>query len=310
MSSTSPTSSISEGVLPLVSGGRSARDHRRHLADRGLHGDACSRVRRVRVRRPAVHDPGVPRRTRPTGSRSPSRSLRQQGHRRDPRAAGLHGRLPSDPVGAFIIRDRARHRHAARPQPGCVSHGAEGRHEAGLHGEPHALSWFVARRGRDRQEGARVRASTASASSRSRRSSARCRPRIRPRASSSTRARTRRSSSSSEAPSTSRTRSRRTHDDMEEASSRSSRQRPGRAPTLDNARNLLRSLFFDPKRYDLTKVGRYKLNQRLGVQVPEDVRVLTTEDIVALVRARRAPDAARRAGGCEGLCGRGRAAVP
>ncbi|HLE99376.1 MAG TPA: DNA-directed RNA polymerase subunit beta [Gaiellaceae bacterium] len=62
------------------------------------------------------------------------------------------------------------------------------------------------------------------------------------------------------------------------------KQRPGEPPTLDNARNLLRSLFFDPKRYDLTKVGRYKLNQRLGVGVPEDVRVLTTEDIVALVR--------------------------
>jgi DNA-directed RNA polymerase subunit beta len=62
------------------------------------------------------------------------------------------------------------------------------------------------------------------------------------------------------------------------------KQRPGEPPTLDNARNLLRSLFFDPKRYDLTKVGRYKLNQRLGVEVPEDTRVLTTEDIVALVR--------------------------
>ncbi len=42
------------------------------------------------------------------------------------------------------------------------------------------------------------------------------------------------------------------------------KQRPGEPPTLDNARNLLRALFFDPKRYDLTKVGRYKLNQRLG----------------------------------------------
>ena len=62
------------------------------------------------------------------------------------------------------------------------------------------------------------------------------------------------------------------------------KQRPGEPPTLDNARNLLRSLFFDPKRYDLTKVGRYKLNQRLGVSVPEDTRVLTTEDILALVR--------------------------
>ncbi len=45
-----------------------------------------------------------------------------------------------------------------------------------------------------------------------------------------------------------------------------------------------KALFFDPKRYDLTKVGRYKLNQRLGVDVPDDTRVLTTEDILALVR--------------------------
>jgi DNA-directed RNA polymerase subunit beta len=62
------------------------------------------------------------------------------------------------------------------------------------------------------------------------------------------------------------------------------KQRPGEPPTLDNARNLLRSLFFDPKRYDLTKVGRYKLNQRLGVDVPDDTRVLTTQDILSLVQ--------------------------
>ncbi len=62
------------------------------------------------------------------------------------------------------------------------------------------------------------------------------------------------------------------------------KQRPGEPPTLDNARNLLRALFFDPKRYDLTKVGRYKLNQRLSVDVPDDVRVLTKQDIVALVK--------------------------
>src|SRR5215204_5907937 len=62
------------------------------------------------------------------------------------------------------------------------------------------------------------------------------------------------------------------------------KQRPGEPPTLDNARNLLKALFFDAKRYDLTKVGRYKLNQRLGVDVPEDTRVLTTEDILALVQ--------------------------
>ena len=50
------------------------------------------------------------------------------------------------------------------------------------------------------------------------------------------------------------------------------KQRPGEPPTLDNSRNLVRALFFDAKRYDLTKVGRYKLNQRLGVSVPEDTR--------------------------------------
>jgi DNA-directed RNA polymerase subunit beta len=62
------------------------------------------------------------------------------------------------------------------------------------------------------------------------------------------------------------------------------KQRPGEPPTVENARNLLNALFFDPKRYDLTKVGRYKLNQRLQVDVPEDTRVLTTQDIIALVR--------------------------
>ena len=62
------------------------------------------------------------------------------------------------------------------------------------------------------------------------------------------------------------------------------KQRPGEPPTVDNARNLLNSLFFDPKRYDLTKVGRYKLNQRLEVEVPDATRVLTTQDIIALVK--------------------------
>ncbi|MEZ5098460.1 MAG: DNA-directed RNA polymerase subunit beta [Thermoleophilia bacterium] len=62
------------------------------------------------------------------------------------------------------------------------------------------------------------------------------------------------------------------------------KQRPGEPPTLENARNLLRGLFFDPKRYDLTKVGRYKLNQRLDVEVDEEIRVLTTQDILELVR--------------------------
>lgn len=59
------------------------------------------------------------------------------------------------------------------------------------------------------------------------------------------------------------------------------RLRPGEPPTVDSARSLLEALFFDPKRYDLAKVGRYKLNKKLNVGVPMDVHHLTKEDIVA-----------------------------
>ncbi len=62
------------------------------------------------------------------------------------------------------------------------------------------------------------------------------------------------------------------------------KQRPGEPPTLDNARALLEQLFFDSKRYDLTRVGRYKLNSRLGLDEPLDQRTLTHRDIVELVR--------------------------
>src|ERR1700741_5476922 len=62
------------------------------------------------------------------------------------------------------------------------------------------------------------------------------------------------------------------------------KQRPGEPPSVDNARNLLHQLFFDPKRYDLTRVGRYKLNSRLGLDIDLDVRVLTHDDIIALVK--------------------------
>ena len=62
------------------------------------------------------------------------------------------------------------------------------------------------------------------------------------------------------------------------------KQRPGEPPTLENSRALLRALFFDPKRYDLTRVGRYKLNSRLGLDVDPEVRVLTGRDLVELVR--------------------------
>jgi DNA-directed RNA polymerase subunit beta len=62
------------------------------------------------------------------------------------------------------------------------------------------------------------------------------------------------------------------------------KQRPGEPPSVDNARALLNQLFFDPKRYDLTRVGRYKLNARLGLDIDLDTRTLTHDDIIALVR--------------------------
>jgi DNA-directed RNA polymerase subunit beta len=62
------------------------------------------------------------------------------------------------------------------------------------------------------------------------------------------------------------------------------KQRPGEPPSVDAARSLLNQLFFDPKRYDLTRVGRYKLNSRLGLDLDLETRVLTHEDIIALVK--------------------------
>jgi DNA-directed RNA polymerase subunit beta len=59
---------------------------------------------------------------------------------------------------------------------------------------------------------------------------------------------------------------------------------PGELPSLDNARKWLRNLFFDPARYDLGSVGRYKLNKRLGLNVSLKERTLTNEDIVEIVR--------------------------
>src|SRR5947209_5287292 len=62
------------------------------------------------------------------------------------------------------------------------------------------------------------------------------------------------------------------------------KQRPGEPPSVENARALLNQLFFDPKRYDLTRVGRYKLNSRLGLDIDLDTRTLTHDDVLALVR--------------------------
>ena len=59
------------------------------------------------------------------------------------------------------------------------------------------------------------------------------------------------------------------------------RLRPGDPPTVTNAKALLKRLFFDPKRYDIGRVGRHKLNQKLGLQTDLLTRILTREDVVA-----------------------------
>ncbi len=61
------------------------------------------------------------------------------------------------------------------------------------------------------------------------------------------------------------------------------KQRPGEPPSVDAAYALLNQLFFDPKRYDLTRVGRYKLNSRLNLDIDLETRTLTHDDIHALV---------------------------
>ena len=60
------------------------------------------------------------------------------------------------------------------------------------------------------------------------------------------------------------------------------RLRPGEPPTVDSARSLLEGLFFNPQRYDLAKVGRYKIDKKLGIE--SDSSTLTVEDIVTAMR--------------------------
>ncbi len=59
--------------------------------------------------------------------------------------------------------------------------------------------------------------------------------------------------------------------------------RPGDPPSVSGGRQLLESRFFDDKRYDLGKVGRYKMNKKLGLSVPDNVRTLTIGDIITAV---------------------------
>ena len=60
--------------------------------------------------------------------------------------------------------------------------------------------------------------------------------------------------------------------------------RPGDPPTASNSRALLKRLFFDPKKYDLTRVGRYKINQKLSINVDSHQRIMVPEDFLAAVR--------------------------
>ncbi|GHO74755.1 DNA-directed RNA polymerase subunit beta [Ktedonobacter sp. SOSP1-85] len=60
--------------------------------------------------------------------------------------------------------------------------------------------------------------------------------------------------------------------------------RPGDPATLDNARSLVKNLFFNPRRYDLGNVGRYKLNRKLDLSIPQSQRILTQDDLVAIIR--------------------------
>jgi DNA-directed RNA polymerase subunit beta len=60
--------------------------------------------------------------------------------------------------------------------------------------------------------------------------------------------------------------------------------RPGEPPTIDTAQNMFHSLFFDPERYDLSAVGRVKMNMRLDLDAPDTMRVLRKEDIISVIR--------------------------
>ena len=62
------------------------------------------------------------------------------------------------------------------------------------------------------------------------------------------------------------------------------RLRPGDPPTAANAKALIKRLFFDAKRYDLGRVGRYKITQKLGVKDENDSRILTKQDLVAATK--------------------------
>jgi DNA-directed RNA polymerase subunit beta len=60
--------------------------------------------------------------------------------------------------------------------------------------------------------------------------------------------------------------------------------RPGDPPTLEGSRSLFQGMFFDPNRYDLSRVGRLKMNTKLGTELPLDQRVLTADDFILVLK--------------------------
>ncbi|MBV8901059.1 MAG: DNA-directed RNA polymerase subunit beta [Verrucomicrobia bacterium] len=74
------------------------------------------------------------------------------------------------------------------------------------------------------------------------------------------------------------------HDEEESLKDIYRRLRPGDPPTVANARGLLKRLFFDPKKYDLGRVGRYKINQKLGINVDLAERTLTKDDFIGAMK--------------------------
>ncbi len=74
-----------------------------------------------------------------------------------------------------------------------------------------------------------------------------------------------------------------THDSDEALIDIYHRIRPGDPATRDSATSLMNSYFFDTRRYDLARVGRYKLNKKLGLNLPEHVRAVTRQDIVKIM---------------------------
>jgi DNA-directed RNA polymerase subunit beta len=74
------------------------------------------------------------------------------------------------------------------------------------------------------------------------------------------------------------------HDEEEALKDIYRRLRPGDPPTIPNAKALLKRLFFDPKKYDLSRVGRHKINVKLGLNIDLNERVVTKEDFIAAIK--------------------------